>query len=316
MSKASNLLAILWLLQARPSMTAAEIAERLELDVRTVYRYMDDLLTSGVPVIAESGPAGGYRLAPAFRGAPLHFTPDELAALAHAARLAEGVGHPDGGALASALRKLEQTLTAEQEAALERRRGALTLAGERTAMPGLAAPLERATADRVQVILRYERSGSQTERRVDPYGLFHRGAYWYLVGYCHLRQDLREFRLDRIAAVEPTGIRFEPLSTFDLGTYLAESWIAERVQVGPTEVVRLAGRESLLEQLAGHWYLRHCLAERLHGELRFLVDPIGIKHLPSYLLTFGSALQIREPAHLRQAVANLAREVATHHEDP
>jgi predicted DNA-binding transcriptional regulator YafY len=278
-------------------------------------RRKRDLLTSGVPVIAESGPAGGYRLAPAFRGAPLHFTPDELAALAHAARLAESVGHPDGGALASALRKVEQTLTEEQEAALERRRSALMLAGERPAMPPLAGSLERAAAERVQVILRYDRNGSQTDRRVDPYGLFHRGAYWYLISYCHLRQDLREFRLDRIASVESTGTRFESPSSFDVATYLAESWIAERVKAGPTETVRLAGRESVLDQLATHWYLRHCLAERLDGEARFLVDPIGIRHLPGYLLIFGPALAIREPAHLRKAVAKVAWELAAHHEN-
>lgn len=322
MSKASNLLAILWMLQANersaqaaPLLTAAEIAERLELDVRTVYRYMDDLLTSGVPVIAESGPAGGYGLAPGFRGAPLFFTPDELAALAHAARLASAVGHPDEGALTGALRKVEQTLTEEQSIALERRREVLTVASARPAAPPLVGVLERAAAERLQLRLQYRTHEAETERIVDPYALFHRGEHWYLVGYCHLRSALREFRLDRIRGHEPTGERFAVDTSFDLTAYLTESWVAERVAASPTESVRLSGPEGVLAQLCRHWYLRYCLVQRSATEAQFRLDPIGMANLPGYLVIFGPSLRILEPARLRQAVAEQARLIASHHEE-
>lgn len=332
MSKASNLLAILWMLQAAardagasgtvgasgtgpaPVLTAAEIAERLELDVRTVYRYMDDLLTSGVPISAESGPAGGYRLLPGFRGAPLFFSPDELAALAHAARLASAVGHPDEGALGSAFRKVEQTLTAEQSATLERRREVLAVATERPGAPPLVGQLERAAAERVQLRLRYRKAEAETDRIVDPHALFHRGEHWYLVGYCHLRSALREFRLDRIRAYLPTGERFTPDPAFDLTAYLTESWVAERVASGPTQLVRLSGSEGVLEQLCRHWYLRYCLVDRSETEAQFRLDPIGLANLPGYLVIFGRWLQILAPAELRQAVAAQARKIAEHHE--
>lgn len=314
MSKASNLLAILWMLQAGRVLTAAEIAERLELDVRTVYRYMDDLLTSGVPVLAEAGPAGGYRLAPGFRGAPLFFSPDELAALAHAARLAATVGHPDEGALSAALRKVEQTLTEEQSAALERRREVLAVAAERAEAPPLVGQLERAAADRTQLRLRYRTSEVETDRIVEPYALFHRGGYWYLVGHCHLRSALREFRIDRIRGYEPTGERFTPDPAFDLTAYLSESWVSERVSTSPTELVRLSGSESVLAQLCRHWYLRYCLTLRTESEAQFQLDPIGMANLPGYLVIFGPALRILEPDHLRQAVADQARAIASHHE--
>lgn len=316
MSKASNLLAILWMLQAVPgtSITAAEIAERLELDVRTVYRYMDDLLTSGVPIIAEAGPAGGYRLAPGFRGAPLFFAPDELAALAHAARLAAAVGHPDEGALGAAFRKVEQTLTAEQSATLERRREVLAVAGEAPTAPPLVSQLEWAAADRLQLRLRYRTAEAETDRIVDPFALFHRGEYWYLVGHCHLRSALREFRLDRIKGHEPTGERFSPDPAFDLTAYLTESWVAERVASGPTELVRLSGSEGVLAQLCRHWYLRYCLIDRTETEAHFQLDPIGMANLPGYLVIFGPSLRILEPADLRQAVAAQARAIAAHHE--
>lgn len=321
MSKASNLLAILWMLQARDqgssgfrTLTAAEIAERLELDVRTVYRYMDDLLTSGAPVQSEPGPAGGYRLAPSFRGAPLFFSPDELAALAHAARLASAVGHPDEVALGGALAKLDHSLTAEQGEALERRRSVLAVASPRSAAPPLVGQLERLAAERERLQLTYQRGGTETERLVDPYALFHRGEFWYMVGYCHLRQEVREFRLDRIRSLAPIGERFTPDPTFELTAYLTESWVAERVAAGPTTLVRLAGTDSVLAQLCSHWYLRYCLVERPPGEAHFRLDPVGIANLPGYLVIFGRGLRVIAPEHLRRAVAEAAAEIMLHHE--
>jgi predicted DNA-binding transcriptional regulator YafY len=315
MAKADNLLAILWLLRARGRMTAAAIAEALELNLRTVYRYMDALSASGVPLIAEAGPEGGYRLADGFRGAPLFFTADELAALVHAARLSEAAGHPDPAALASALGKVEQTLTAEQEAELARHREALAVVGgqDRPA-PSFLVQLERAAAGREAVIFTYRRPGGPpVERRVDPYAVYYRDGRWYLVGYCHLRCAFREFRVDRVSALRSSGERYEPDPAFRLTDWIGDDWIRRQVAEGPATIVRLRGAPHVIEALCTHWYLRHCLVEHGEREATFRHDPIGLTHLPGYLLTFGTALEVVEPESLRQSLVEMAQRWAEHH---
>ncbi|MDB4897426.1 MAG: Helix-turn-helix type 11 domain protein [Firmicutes bacterium] len=119
MAKAGNMLAVLWLLRSRRRMTAHQLAAELEISVRTVYRYIDDLCASGVPVLADSGHEGGYSLPDSFRGAPLIFEPDELAALSQAALFARAAGHPLSEALGKALAKVGRNLTAEQKRDLQ-----------------------------------------------------------------------------------------------------------------------------------------------------------------------------------------------------
>ena len=103
MAKSDNLVAILAMLRSRDRMTAAQIAEELEVDVRTVYRYIDALSMSGAPIVAEPGPNGGYGLLESFRDAPLFFTQAERTALAHAGLFARSAGYPYSKDLEAAL---------------------------------------------------------------------------------------------------------------------------------------------------------------------------------------------------------------------
>jgi predicted DNA-binding transcriptional regulator YafY len=113
MSKADNMLAILWLLNTRRRMTAREIADTLEIHIRTVYRYIDGLCASGVPIEAEAGHDGGYRLPVHFRDIPLFFDMEEQKALVHAAVFARQAGYPFGEALDRAITKIERYASLE-----------------------------------------------------------------------------------------------------------------------------------------------------------------------------------------------------------
>jgi predicted DNA-binding transcriptional regulator YafY len=89
MSKADNMLSILWMLKAEKRVTAKQLAVALEINIRTVYRYIDALCASGVPIVADSGHNGGYSLLHSFNEAPLFFDRDEQKALVHAAIFAK-----------------------------------------------------------------------------------------------------------------------------------------------------------------------------------------------------------------------------------
>lgn len=311
------MLAILWLLRARRRMTAARIAEALEISERSVYRYIDSLCASGVPIIADLGPDGGYRLAEGFQGAPLLFDPTELSALFHAAQFAQEAGHPHSEALDSATKKLRQSMSPEQIDYITRH----TAAFRAVRMPrgGPVEPwlgaLEHAVADSVSVRLSYHKpeQTQPSERLVDPYGVVHNAGLWYLVGYCHERMAVRRFRVDRIRELAPTTDHFDRPIDFQLDRHFSDDWIQERLQTGPLTDVLLTGEPWALAALTDHWFVRYCVFAHSPESLHLRVDPRGLARLPAILLPYGTAIRVHSPDGLREALLELVKAWAAHH---
>lgn len=320
MSKAANLLALLWLLRSRGRLTAAELASALEVAPRTVYRYVDALCASGVPIVAEPGPGGGYRLTDGFRGTPLFFSPEELAALHGAARLVGSTGHPASPALEEALAKLQRTLTPEQLAGLESELGAVAFSVERRDLGGpaaLGALLESARTRRV-VRIRYRKPGEAPEDRiVEPHRVAWRRGAWYLEGWDRQRRAPRTFRVHRIEAVQCLDETFALRPELLNGEDDPSQWVPERLErARRTITVRLrSSQRGVRVSLAEHWYLRHCLIRQDGDVLVFRIDPTGYRHLPRFLLGFATDVSVLHPDGLRRAVARLAAAVQAHHRD-
>jgi predicted DNA-binding transcriptional regulator YafY len=318
MAKADNLLAVLWLLKSHRRLTAAQIAESLEMSIRTVYRYIDALCASGVPVIADTGADGGYRLPDSFRSTPLFFEATELVALFQAAQFARQAGHPYTGALETALTKVQRNLAPEQAAELEKHAAAITVTGwerpPRPVAPWLPA-LEQAVADSVTVELAYRKPEDEnaTRRLVDPYGLMFRAGLWYVVGHCHLRGGVRDFRVDRIEGLTRTEARFRRPEGFALESRYGDDWIKQRRQTGDLIPVRISGKPGAVAALCDHWYLRHFVVEQAPREALLHIDPIGRQHTAPTLLPYGTAIRVTEPADLREELRRLALTWAQHH---
>lgn len=204
---ATRVLTILEMLQSRQRLSGPELAARLEVNTRTVRRYITMLQDLGFPIEAERGRHGFYHLRPGFKLPPLMFTEDEALALTlgllAARRLGLIVSAPAvEGALAKIERALPQILQERVRAVQDTL--SLTFPPIRTPPTSeMLLTLCGAAQQEQRVHLRYSTwQGEESERDVDIYGLVYRGGYWYSTGYCHLRQDLRVFRLDRILAVE------------------------------------------------------------------------------------------------------------------
>jgi len=321
LAKNDNMLAILWLLRSRGRMSAPQLAESLEISVRTVYRYIDALCASGVPIVAEPGQAGGYTLAANFRGAPLFFEPEELIALFQASAFARQAGYPRLDTLETALQKIRLNLSPEQEQVLQRHATAVGVA------PGFwegkaahwGRELEEAAANHRTVRLLYQKPGeSEPEwRTFDPYALGYRDRQWYVVGRCHLRQAVRDFRLDRIGVVTWTDEHFAPPAAFQINDHLSESWVQRQVQKGPFTLIRLAGTPRAITSIAEHWYMRYCVVERSSDRLLLRMDQTGMPHFRQHLLSFGSTIRILGPDSLRLELLELAtRLVENFRQDP
>jgi predicted DNA-binding transcriptional regulator YafY len=214
----SRVLAVLDLLQNQGRMRGEEIAARLEVDVRTVRRYALILRERGIPVEMKRGRHGGYSLPAGYRQ-PLALTKEEALALTYGllggGQQALGLDERDA---ARTLRKVTRALPSATRDLIGALDGAVTFATPRSPNASGEAPEPLDTA--VQAIQTRHRlhirhraqTGERSERAVDPYQVVYRAGRWYLVGYCHLRNDLRVFRLDHIQHARMLDATFEPQS--------------------------------------------------------------------------------------------------------
>jgi predicted DNA-binding transcriptional regulator YafY len=312
--KADRLLSILLLLQTRGQVPAAELAERLEVSVRTIYRDVEALSAAGVPVWAERGRHGGINLLPGYRTDVTGLTSDEARALfvlsSQCAHQALGLGD----ALNSALRKVMAALPAPHRPAAERISERILIDPARW----MRQPVESAAAlgelqqavftDR-RLLLSYRHSGADgpSEYTVDPYGLVSKAGVWYLVA--DLDGEPRLFRVERVLAA---AVSEEPVC-HRAGFGLAEVWTVlcdqvERIPEGARIVVRV--RCSRLDMLL-----------RIHGsrvavppapgdgewaELTFAYPALGGARA---MLSFGADVEIVGPPEARAEVARAAAEV-------
>jgi len=225
----TRVLAVLELLQSQGRVSGPELALRVGVDGRTLRRYIAMLEELGIPIVAERGRFGGYALVAGFKLPPMIFTDDEALALSVGLLAARGLGLADAApAVAGAQAKLQRVMPP----ALKRRLRAIDETVALDLSRGNASPednaalvtLSAAAQARQRVHLDY-RSGEQqtTARDFDPYGLVWRGGRWYAVGHCHLRRDVRSFRLDRVIAVRALPASFGRPDDFDALAHLARS---------------------------------------------------------------------------------------------
>lgn len=220
MRRADRLFQIVQYLRSGRLVTAAGLAERLEVSARTVYRDIADLQSTGVPIDGAAGV--GYVLRSGYDLPPLMFTQDEIAALVAGIRMVRswgGIGM--ARAAAEALVKIELVLPA---AVRRRVADSIVFAPPMELTDEVRERLDliqRAIEARDIVRFGYEdREGAASERSVHPLGLWFWGKVWTLVAWCEAREDFRMFRLDRTTRLAATGERFVPAAERSLAECL------------------------------------------------------------------------------------------------
>jgi predicted DNA-binding transcriptional regulator YafY len=207
---AAHLLELLDLLQSRPLVTGREIAERLQVDRRTVRRYVAALQALGVPVEGERGAGGGYRVRPGFRLPPLMLDDDEAVAVVLGLLAAGRMGHAVDGALGKLRRVLPEALGRRVEA-LEATVGFTGPQSEAAPAGPAALRLAEAIRRRRRVRAAYRsHAGEHSERELSPHGLVVHSGRWYLAAYDHTRAAPRTFRVDRLDGVAIAAEPAEP----------------------------------------------------------------------------------------------------------
>ncbi|GAU64838.1 putative DeoR family transcriptional regulator [Streptomyces sp. NBRC 110611] len=313
--KSDRLLSILLLLQTRGRVPAGELAQRLEVSTRTVYRDIESLSAAGVPVYAERGRHGGIALLPGFRTDMTGLTTDEARALfvlaAQGAHTALGLDD----ALGSALRKVMAALPAPHRPAAE-------LTGRRILVDPdrwLSGPRAEADLDALHTAvftdhrlrIRYRHSGETRLRTytVDPYGLVAKAGTWYLVADRRGRPQL--FRADRVASATLTDapVRRRP------GVELTDVWQQLRRQVeerpaGVRVVARIRReRLDLAVRILGGALTgppRTGGAEDADDGWAVVELAYPVVNAVRQLLQFGDSLEVLDPPEARRVIADAA----------
>jgi len=191
--------------RAPAPVSAARLAEEFGVTRRTIERDLDALRSSGVPVDADVGRTGGYRLERTRGSVVFSLGPEEVVALLLAAKVAEGM--PFGGSAISATKRLLDALPASTRVGVEELRDRLraVLPDVAPARPTVQRAVEAAVRDRLVVRIRYvDRNGETSSRAVEAHGFTGAPDGWYLIGWCRLRRAGRMFRLDRIGRATVT----------------------------------------------------------------------------------------------------------------
>jgi predicted DNA-binding transcriptional regulator YafY len=306
----TRVLTVLELLQAYGQMSGPELAARLEVDGRTVRRYVTMLQDLGVPVVGERGRYGAYRLRPGYKLPPLMFSEDEALALVIGLltiRRSRWAATPVD--VESALAKVERVMPLALQERVRAVQEAVVLDVGAEGDPPVSevvGTLSEAVRRRRRIRMRYRSErGEETEREVDPYRVICRQGRWYVAGYCHLRQELRIFRVDRVVDAELCAETFEPPAEFDVQEHveralatIPRTWSVEVLLETTMETVRrrvppVAGT---LEQTPSGVLLR-CEADDLSRAAHFLAG-------------LGCRFTILRPPELHDELARLAIHVA------
>ncbi len=305
----SRVLTVLELLQSHPRLSGTEIALRLEVDTRTVRRYVAMLQDLGIPIQAEAGRYGGYRLRPGFKLPPLMFTDDEAMALTLGLLIARRLGLATAaptveGALAKVERVLPEVVREHVQALYETL--VVDIPSPEAVVEGvIVGMISLAVQQQRRVTIRYTTGSVDTERSFDPYGVVCYGGRWYTAGYCHLRAGMRVFRLDRVRHVAITNTIFVPPANFDCLDYITSSfagipdiWDVVVQLTMPLEQARRALPASLVQ-----------LEPHQDGVLlRSSIDDLDM--LARLLAGLGCDLVVLQPTELREAFHRLASRLA------
>lgn len=305
-----RVLTVLEILQARDHVTGAELAKRLEVDLRTVQRYVVRLKDLSIPIDSSRGVGGSYRLRPGYRLPPMLFTDEEAFALSLGLRALRQLGlstfaPATEGALAKLGRVLPESLresiqTVEDVVAVE--------PGPWVVSTSVDALIRAASAIRACRRVRFSylsHAGDRSQREINPYAVLHTDGRWYLIGFCLSRKAMRTFRLDRVSELELRPASFRRPSKFDARTYLKERmpFIQSDYQVD-------VWIDMPLEEAERSFAFWRVATEKDGSGTRLRCGRDRLQIFAAMLLSTGRRIIVHHPPELRETFKDLARQAA------
>lgn len=307
-----RIIAILIQLQSKRVVRAQELAERFDVSLRTIYRDIRSLETSGVPIYGEAGV--GYSIVDGYRLPPVMFTREEASSFIAAEKLMQTfIDKELGQHYADAMFKIKSVLqnsdkdwVSNIESNVIIQQPFAKLFNEN--VPNAMAVLFKSIATKTQVKLLYQAFEAEefSERKIEPVGIFHENHNWYVFGFCYLRNDYRQFRTDRIHGIHKTD------SPFLKEHNALETYINKENECATTKVVLLVHKK-ISKYLASERKYHGFVSQRNVGEnieMTFLSRDME-NGFPRWLMMFADYATIIEPQQLKERMLALLESYKT-----
>jgi predicted DNA-binding transcriptional regulator YafY len=309
MNRIDRISAILIQLQSRRVVKAADIAERFNISLRTVYRDVKTLEEAGIPLIGEAGV--GYSIMDGYRLPPVMFTKEEATAFLTAEKFVEKLTDASTTAnYKSAMYKVRAILKTTEKDLLESM-------DDRIAVFKSVAMPETANTDHIQTVLHSiaqkkvlalnyfaQHSQEHTKRYVEPIGIFFLSGYWHLIAYCRLRKDYRDFRTDRIKNLTVTDDHYTDEHP------ALKDYIAQTAKEKDLEAVVILVDKSIHSHLENQKYYSGFISEKQIGdniEMTFLTA--SLEGFARWYMMYGEKAEIVTPDSLKDRVRELAEKL-------
>jgi len=297
------------LIKSRPGIRVKDIARIFQTCQRTIYRDFVTLSLAGFPVYSSPGKGGGYFIDKDCFLPPLRFTCEEVASLLIAAKFFQKQeGFPYQKDIQMSLAKIEGILEKENKQYMQKIDKKISVylgkLKDYQSYNNIFQQINKAIIGKIQIIITYYTitRNKQNVRIVDPLHLMFKGGFWYLIAFCHWRDEIKIFRIDRIKNIQLTNKTFNIPSTFSLSSYLGKSW----------QIVRGDGKVCKIEikifPPASRWVreeIRHHTQEIISlGQevILFKAEVPSFVEIKKWVLQLGRYAQVIKPEELKKEV--------------
>lgn len=308
MNRLDRVTAILIQLQSKRIVKAQDIADRFNISLRTVYRDIRTLEEAGIPLVGETGV--GYSIMDGYRLPPVMFTMEEATAFLTAEKLVEKLTDVSTDeSFKSAMYKVRAVLRSAEKDHLEVMDNHIEVLGnpwitkEKSASGSLQVIL-KGISNRQVLTITYFANHSQetTSRNIEPVGVFYLGSNWYLIAFCQLRNDYRNFRTDRIAQIISTPLPFKkehpPLKEYLKQITKEKKELHKVVMLVDKDIVKYFGEQK---------YYNGYVSERpLKDKVEMTFLTCSLKGFAHWYMMFGESAEIAEPLTLKDMVKTIA----------
>ena len=310
MNRIDRLSAILIQLQSKRVVKAQHIADKFSISLRTVYRDIHALQEAGVPVIGEAGT--GYSLMEGYKLPPVMFNQEEATALLTAAKLMQS--KTDAGIAShynSALDKIKAVLRLSEKDHIEEIDEHIAVVKHSSFQYEIPndlylQPILKAIANKLVIDISYCALEKKeiTKRKLEPVGIYNQGNYWYLIAYCRLRKDYRNFRTDRIERLvctdEVVAQKHPPLQNFIQKMQREKELHKVVIDVDPT-IIKYFGEQK--------YYSGFVKDEVVGNNIRMTFLTGSLMGFSRWFVMFGDYATIIEPLELNDMVASIAENI-------